>query len=447
MRGGAGNDTYVVSATGDIVTELANEGIDTVRSFVSTYVLGNTLENLVFATTVSSVATGNSLNNRLQGNIGNDTLDGRAGADWMAGGLGNDTYVVDEQLDEVVELAGGGTDTIRTTLTSQTLLANVEHLTYTGSANFTGVGNVLANTITAGSGSDTLDGGAGADRLVGGDGNDTYLVDSALDVVVETSSTGGIDLVRASSSSYSLSSNVENLTFVGTGSFSGAGNLSNNIIIGGDGADSLSGGAGNDRLSGGLGNDTYFVDVSTDVVVEAANSGVDTVTSSGTSFTLSENVENLIQTGTGSATLTGNGLDNYLLGNAGANVLRGLEGNDRLEGGKGDDRLEGNAGNDIFVFGTVGFGADTIAGGFDADAAGGQDLLDISGLGITAASFSSTVTFADLGSDLRVTVGSFGSFVLQGVGDPATVNIDDFLLSTGSPPVPGAGPGDIMSVG
>ena len=32
LTGGAGNDTYVVDNTGDVVIEKANEGIDTVRA-------------------------------------------------------------------------------------------------------------------------------------------------------------------------------------------------------------------------------------------------------------------------------------------------------------------------------------------------------------------------------------------------------------------------------
>ena len=40
----------------------------------------------------------------------------------------------------------------------------------------------------------------------------------------------------------------------------------------------LDGGAGTDKMAGGLGNDTYVVDVATDIVTEAANAGVNTVT-------------------------------------------------------------------------------------------------------------------------------------------------------------------------
>ncbi|MGO8249180.1 protease, partial [Rhizobium johnstonii] len=60
-----------------------------------------------------------------------------------------------------------------------TNIANVENLTYTGSASFIGTGNELANTITGGTGNDLLDGGAGTDTLTGGAGDDIYIVDTA----------------------------------------------------------------------------------------------------------------------------------------------------------------------------------------------------------------------------------------------------------------------------
>ncbi len=128
--------------------------------------------------------TGNELANILTGGAGDDTLDGGAGndvlrgglgADVMTGGTGNDTYGVDDVGDVVVELAGGGTDLVNTILSSYTLGADVEHLKFVGTGNFSGTGNELANSLTGGTGDDTLDGGRGRDTLSGGKGNDVLI--------------------------------------------------------------------------------------------------------------------------------------------------------------------------------------------------------------------------------------------------------------------------------
>ena len=102
----------------------------------------------------------------------------------MLGGVGDDTFYVADAGDTVTELAGEGTDEVRTILASYTLGSNVENLRFTGTGTFTGTGNSLDNTLTGGSGNDTLSGGTGndtikgglgADTISGGQGDDTYL--------------------------------------------------------------------------------------------------------------------------------------------------------------------------------------------------------------------------------------------------------------------------------
>jgi len=120
-------------------------------------------------------------------------------------------------------------------------------------------------------------------------------------------------------------------------------------IDAGAGNDTLDGGGGADSMVGGGGNDTYIVDDPGDVVTEVAGGGKDTV-KSGIAYTLTDQVENLVLTGSDGISGTGNGLDNRITGNAGANKIEGMDGNDSLIGGGGLDQLYGDGGSDTFVF-------------------------------------------------------------------------------------------------
>lgn len=363
LVGGNGNDTYVVDATTDVVTENLNEGVDLVQASV-TYTLGANVENLTLTGTAAINGTGNALNNTLTGNAGNNSLDGGAGNDTMAGGTGNDTYYVDSASDVITEAASAGTDTVVSSV-NWTLGTNLENLTLAGTANINGTGNTVANRITGNAGNNVLSGGAGSDTMLGGAGNDTYVVDATTDVVTENLNEG-LDLVQ-SSVTYTLGANVENLTLTGTTAINGTGNDLNNVLTGNSANNTLTGGAGNDLLDGGAGNDTmvggtgddiYVVNATGDLVTELAGAGTDTVRA-GVTYTLGNNLENLMLTGTTALNGTGNTLNNVLTGNSAANTLSAGAGNDTLDGGAGADSLVGGAGNDTYWLGR-GYGIDTI---------------------------------------------------------------------------------------
>jgi Ca2+-binding RTX toxin-like protein len=88
MAGGAGNDTYAIDNAGDIVTESASQGTDTVKSSI-TYTLASQVENLRLTGSAAIDGTGNTLNNYLYGNTA---------ANHLAGGAGNDRFVLDSLL-------------------------------------------------------------------------------------------------------------------------------------------------------------------------------------------------------------------------------------------------------------------------------------------------------------------------------------------------------------
>ncbi|WP_425339279.1 Ig-like domain-containing protein [Brevundimonas alba] len=391
LQGGTGDDRYVVTAAGDTVTELADEGVDLIETTLSAWTLQANVENLTYTGGGDFTGTGNALDNVITGGAHADALNGGEGADTLVGGAGDDVltggdgasnilqggtgadrYVVTAAGDIVTELADEGVDVIETNLTTWTLQDHVENLTYTGSGAFTGSGNGLDNVITGGGDADLLDGGEGADTLIGavgddvltggagaanilqgGTGDDRYVVTAAGDTVTELADEG-VDLVETTLSAWTLQANVENLTYTGAGDFAGTGNELDNVVTGGDGSDTLSGAAGNDVLiggagaanvlQGGVGDDRYVVTAEGDTVTELADEGLDVIETNLSTWTLQDHVENLTYTGSGAFTGSGNALDNVITGGGEADLLDGGEGADTLIGAAGDDVLTGGAG-------------------------------------------------------------------------------------------------------
>lgn len=107
----------------------------------------------------------------LTGGSGADTIDGAGGADVLTGGGGNDLFVTDGKA-SIIELAGGGVDTVRSS-GSANLGAEVENLELTGAGNLVGRGNNLSNRILGNAGANKLYGNSGDDSIDGGVGNDS----------------------------------------------------------------------------------------------------------------------------------------------------------------------------------------------------------------------------------------------------------------------------------
>ena len=332
MIGGLGDDTYFVDNVGDSVVELSGEGIDTIWAALPVFSLEpfTHVENL----------SGDETDQQLTGNDGNNKINGRYGADTMIGLGGNDTYVVDDPFDVVVEAIGEGSDFVLTSVSYALAAgAEVETLRASGTSDIDLTGNEFAQTISGNAGANAISGDGGDDYLLGYAGNDTL------------SGGDGADHLRG-----------------GTG---------NDVLTGGSGNDRLRGEGGADHMDGGAGNDIYYVDNALDTVSEAAGSGTDQILTS-VDYTLAagaevEKVSTSNRKGTDGIDLTGNEFGQQLHGNAGANVLSGGGGKDYLWGYGGNDTLNGGAGSDVL---SGGDGADLFW--FDSELGGVDRIRDFS---------------------------------------------------------------------
>jgi Ca2+-binding RTX toxin-like protein len=385
LAGGAGNDVYRADPTAPATfLENLSNGIDTLElARGRSYTLGANIENITVLSIAGSLSakatlTGNGIANVIQGSANAETINGADGNDSLFGNGG-------------VDLINGGGD---------------NDLLYGGGSNDTLNGNL---------GNDLLDGGTGNDLMTGGSGNDTYYIDTMSSDLVTEASGGGIDLVRvnlAFGSVYTLTAYVENGEILNGGFGTLHGNDLNNILTGGEGSqylygeagndklygeagnDGLTGAAGNDTLDGGLGadnmtggtgDDRYFLSESNDGIYENVGEGTDTIYLSppgvGTvlSYTMADNVENLLCGTTTPSLIYGNDLSNSITGSSGGEDLWGKVGNDTIYGLGGDDTIFGNDGSDTIVGGngddfisgdgggTTSFAGDILTGGGGAD--------------------------------------------------------------------------------
>ena len=126
------------------------------------------------------------LNTDVQLGAGDDVMDNRGGTmqHWIYGDGGNDTFVLDSKT-LISELAGGGTDTIKSAISMNLAIdvqgQEIENLTLLGGKNLSGAGNQLDNAIKGNGGNNHLSGGVGDDILTGGQGADIFLFKDGFD--------------------------------------------------------------------------------------------------------------------------------------------------------------------------------------------------------------------------------------------------------------------------
>ncbi|MFC3615337.1 beta strand repeat-containing protein [Lutimaribacter marinistellae] len=359
---------------GEIRGQIVSSADDTANTITGT-TDNDTLPGLGGNDTIDGLAgddrlEGGAGDDSLIGGEGDDDLLGDAGDDTMVGGLGDDVFVVTETGDSALEQVNEGTDTVVQWIESYVLGANVENLVLRGPVAHTGTGNDLDNVIIE------------------------SRVPEDSTIALSLSGLGGNDVL-------------------------GGGGASD-TLLGGDGDDRLNGFGGIDSMVGGLGDDLFTLSEPSDIVVENAGEGNDTVSAvfDVDLRTFTAEIENFSLAGS-DADLTGIGTDgdNSGVGSHGSNNLQGLgghdtlqglggddtllggDGDDELRGGDGDDSLTGEAGDDT-LFGET--GADTLSGGQGNDSLRGGEGVDTAefdvastGIEVAADAFNLFITSAE----------------------------------------------------
>ncbi len=205
---------------------------------------------------------------------GNDVIKGTAGADKIDGGAGLDTVDYSASTEGIsIDLRQGAGLVGRGGDAEGDILTGIE----------TVIGSAFNDVISAGPYTviPTV-------RLEGGAGDDIYNINLGLTPYIIEQAGGGNDEVRVSvinTNGTVLAANVERLTYVGTGAFTGYGNESDNVITGGSGNDTLFGGAGADQFIGGAGTDVAGYTDSKEAVSINLKTGVYSGIAAGDTYT------------------------------------------------------------------------------------------------------------------------------------------------------------------
>ncbi|WP_414470843.1 calcium-binding protein [Microvirga sp. M2] len=420
------------------------------------------IERSTIATEGNDIFYGDSTANLLNGAGGNDTLYGGSGGDTLIGGIGSDSLSGGSGGDTYIFNVGDGQDVIAEagSDTTDVLLFGA------------GISAVQVLVTQAGSGHD----------LVLTIGTDKVTLDEAITNAIyrvdEVHFADGTTWTYAHLFDMATTATAGNDVFYGderANSLSGG--AGNDSLSGASGDDTLTGGAGNDSVSGGSGSDTYQfdrgdgqdiiydngvgsgdVDIlllgagigATDITVAEAGSGHDLVLTigpdkitfdeaifgssnrveevhfaDGTIWTYAQMLDMATVATAANDLFYGDERANALNGGAGNDSLYGGSGNDTLAGGTGNDFLRGESGSDTYVF-NVGDGQDIISdSGFGS---GDVDVLQF-GSGISAANV--TVSQADTGRDLVLTIGA-DKVTLDDVVNSTYYRIEDVRFGDGT---------------
>jgi Ca2+-binding RTX toxin-like protein len=392
----------------------------------------------------ASLLAAAKMNLRFVGGVGDDIILGGAGNDTVTGGDGGDTAFLGAGNDLVVWNPGddndtiegqAGTDTLR--FTGAGVSENIEIFANGGRALlFRDIANVLMdmNDVER----IELQALGGFDSIFVNDLSGTDVKQIAIDLAaalggatgdavpdtVSVIGTGGNDgiklaLIGGAVAITGLSAQVtvahaEGFDRFQINALGGNDSITASTLKASSGLLSLDGGAGNDTITGGAGHDFLFGGDDNDRILGGAGN-------------------DQLSGGNGNDVLDGGIGNDALAGGAGNDTVTGGAGNDTVSGGAGNDSITASLGNDVVRYTSVLDGHDVVIG-FDGNAAGGQDTLDLDALfdslGVALVDRAARVSITDTGASVAINVDTEGngSFDLAAVilktSDAITVGQD-----------------------
>ena len=371
--------------------------------------------------------TGNDENNSIKGGSGADTLNGTKGNDTLTGGKGKDVFVYDGAGNDIITDYVSGTDKIKiynATISSSEIDEDEGNLIFY----FENAGSLTVNNVVKKGKPQKIT----VTDAKGVTSSQTYGVAS---ISIANSDGSKINLEANNNVETASASNRTNTVHI-------IGNINDNVIKGGKGADTLEGGADtDDTLTGGGGADTFLYRGGDDVITDYNPKQNDVIKFTGTSYEGYSVEDNnvIFETSDGSITIlngkgkkityidsqdkyvknTYNDVTEYIFSktykessfsanasdrNAKSNIITinasqlskgititGNKQNNIIIGSKGNDSLFGVTGNDTF---TGGAGKDTIVheNGNDVvtDYKAGEDVIKLRNRNLVDASISAS---------------------------------------------------------
>jgi Ca2+-binding RTX toxin-like protein len=345
----------------------------------SGYTLPAGVDNLTLEGGANAFAAGNTGNNIITGNAGADTLITGGGNDILIAGTGVDTFVPTQQANTTTWIEGFNTslDTIDLRAFGFTSFAAVQGaMTQSGSNVGINLGNGQLLMLQ----------------------NQSVSNITANNVILPTYPTAPPSLPVSGAPNNWLSTATSGATLTAVAGF-------NNQLVAN---------AFNVTLVGANLDDTFIAYDPGTVVIPGT--GVDTVETWGSGYTLPVGVNNLTLEGSGNA---------FATGNAGNNIITGNAGTDTLTTGGGNDILIAGTGPDTFVP-TQQANTTTWIEGFNPS----LDRIDLSAYGFT--SFAAVqAAMVQPGSNAAINLGSGQLLMLQNQS-VSTLTASDVILSAGS---------------